>query len=1817
MNESTSSSKKLINQFDRMWMDSLLSLQPTGTYREAWNAVTTTDAENTYGISNEPSNELFVDLPGNVRGMVYVEERDQYVVFVSTNAGGEIGIIDEKTRNYRTVTNTSIASELGISEAEWIDAEVKVMQPCNQLYLYWSSNDVYKRINLDDPCCKFEEIPLIKPICIATITTDLLEHGGGLANGIYQFAAKAIDVEGNDSNWSRISNPISISDGDHLAGERSSKAINLRIKVVNNRDYHLVDLAVIKTIDGITSVEKFATVSANSGANVINHVYSGNTGREFPMQLSDILTRTNRYIKGKNLIQYDNRLILYNLRPIHNLDYQRQANKITAKYVIYVVPIEYAHLFKGLRANENYWFAIRWNYSDGTSSVNYIIPGLEGTNGICDPYEDTSERENVYHDLYFEDDDFEVDATTDHSSIELLDDESTSIAEGDLENEGGMEDSMNEAGNEANEANQAANKECVCAAAKKIKDLQSEQPNVNFGTTLAQIGETLSNSNGDLADLSVAFGQLMTAYGALQSSGTWDLDGDVAGAITLEQILCNCEPPPTFNVSFPTTTLNQYTDEPAGVRSDSLDLGRPVDGRPGKTLGTYCNQEGYTTCNNNVCYTCKDGIWQTLLNGDSYNTNGGYSKSSKRGQFNQARGSNVNNTNHSELGFEYDYAEDGCTVIGVKPIRYADGKFGKWQTQEVYPETLNCECEFIYGELAGKNVRLHKVPSVTKEPHFMSFASGVPNKHDMGNSEFKDTYMFMVGVELDNITLPVNPPKPLCKRNPYSITYVERTESNKTVIGSGLGHSCFLGEIAGENYAFPKHALNSFERFDRSIEPNGQTTFRGGGPIDVGAYIVHSPDFHMRRPPLDATECLIELEMYGKGWRHGIMALGEKPEHSSQDRLNQKGTRQSINANHYHKYAHPIVRSVKSMSVAPADSVVSRSNKFTYNLCNLHRESSTYVELDGELEHFAQDTIKYGGRDATPDGASDRSFTGDIFTESMPIHNAKAHYMTFIRRLPNQYGSPINQAYIPLGLEANGFQSKISGLVGDSFIGAMTYKRTAMVSDKTNRLISKFVLRDGLTGTSDGPIARVFGNLLSSIWRVLGLRNGGYIPQTQDPSDHIRVFGGLRYVNDVVSSNPAGFHPGEVSLGNIPDPIFPNHVITARTSTDNDVNHGDNYFPQNLKTQVVSYFNADVNLGYRQLNDVESGELYYSRDSYTLKGLQIDSSMPEDFLWQKAWLNRWYSEWKENAKWKLIIQGVFTFLFTYIIGLWLVFKGISLAVTSLQAAGGGSFGLQTTGALLALVFGILVVAFGIAWIKHWVRSDADNKIIEEYVGLKNIRPDRRNVDGSFSMNENRFRGFEDNYWRYDNTHSLANKWEVSFGMSDPYITCACPTKYHNQILYSNRQTMESQVDTWRNFKPNNNLEIPSEHGQLQKIFRLGNSLYAHTTDMLIELHKGGSGYSVGEGDVLLGTGDLFGIATPIYGGVMEGYAGLLDPNAAQVCIHGYIFPDREARKWYIFSGEMPKPISNMGVKHFMDENMHLLLLDKFPNFKVVDLKLPEGIGFTFGVDHKNNRLLFTKRDYIPLYDNITLNDNCNTFSIDGETISLNNPKYFDNVSFTLSYSLRNDSWVSFHNYVPLFYTWNRFDMYSFENTAMWKHNVKGHFQTFYGQYYPFSIEYIANEKSSGDSFVYISSILGTEAYKWKDTDYIRNNVTFDKLIAYNSHQNSGLKNFISNEDISIIERSTEYHDRVQLDNTDRIWTFSKLSDYLIDDQEFMFENPSIIAPKPVNLNNISESSIKNNKFFDNFFANRLIFSKFDDVKILLKRIETLIDYKSR
>lgn len=66
--------------------------------------------------------------------------------------------------------------------------------------------------------------------------------------------------------------------------------------------------------------------------------------------------------------------------------------------------------------------------------------------------------------------------------------------------------------------------------------------------------------------------------------------------------------------------------------------------------------------------------------------------------------------------------------------------------------------------------------------------------------------------------------------------------------------------------------------------------------------------------------------------------------------------------------------------------------------------------------------------------------------------------------------------------------------------------------------------------------------------------------------------------------------------------------------------------------------------------------------------------------------------------------------------------------------------------------------------------------------------------------------------------------------------------------------------------------------------------------MLLDLQTGERTANLDRGKILLGSGDLFGTPMPIYGGVVEGYAGLQDANAAHVTNWSYIFGDRESKE---------------------------------------------------------------------------------------------------------------------------------------------------------------------------------------------------------------------------------------------------------------------------------------------------------------------------------
>lgn len=377
------SKSKVINTFENgMYLDSLHSMQPKGTYREAWAVTNKTDDENKFGLANAASNELWIKKPEGsiVRALMYVEERNYYVGFLKNQAGlSEIGIFDETNKQYvKILDDNDLPEPLNFSEAEYNSITGKVMQPCNQLHVYWSNADYYFRINLDDKCRDWKRKPirLFREHCSSVPVTVIMDGGGGgLPNGIYFPFYRLRDAGGNVTNWFHVGQPIPIGEGhegDNIAGEISGKAINIKIENLHE-DYGIVDLGIHSIIGGVPATYWIDTVAYGKG--IVDYYYRGPTGKEQTISLASVTARNNLYIRGQNLVQFDSHLILYNPRANNNIDWQRDVNNFKLYYQIYAVRRSEAHKYKGLRPNENYWFGIHANYVDNTKSADFSLIG--------------------------------------------------------------------------------------------------------------------------------------------------------------------------------------------------------------------------------------------------------------------------------------------------------------------------------------------------------------------------------------------------------------------------------------------------------------------------------------------------------------------------------------------------------------------------------------------------------------------------------------------------------------------------------------------------------------------------------------------------------------------------------------------------------------------------------------------------------------------------------------------------------------------------------------------------------------------------------------------------------------------------------------------------------------------------------------------------------------------------------------------------------------------------------------------------------------------------------------------------------------------------------------------------------------------------------------------------------------------------------------------------------------------------------------------------------------------------------------------------
>jgi hypothetical protein len=168
-------------------------------------------------------------------------------------------------------------------------------------------------------------------------------------------------------------------------------------------------------------------------------------------------------------------------------------------------------------------------------------------------------------------------------------------------------------------------------------------------------------------------------------------------------------------------------------------------------------------------------------------------------------------------------------------------------------------------------------------------------------------------------------------------------------------------------------------------------------------------------------------------------------------------------------------------------------------------------------------------------------------------------------------------------------------------------------------------------------------------------------------------------------------------------------------------------------------------------------------------------------------------------------------------------------------------------------------------------------------------------------------------------------------------------------------------------------------------------------------------------------------------------------------------------------------------------------------------------------DERFERLFITKKDYklIPEFKGQVTYDK--DFKLGNQVIYLEDSKYFENRSFTISYSPLTKSWISFYSFLPNYYIGLTNHFQSGNNQGLWNHLLSPlRYQTFYNKLEPYILEY------SVDTLPQVSTINSVTLFQdiqkfYSNVDFYSlgssnssNKINFNKAILYNKEQCSGL-----------------------------------------------------------------------------------------------------------
>ncbi len=389
-------------------MDQTLNQIKSGTLTYALNATVENFDANSINYQNELGNELCISFPEgySLIGSHFIQEKSKVIYFLVNSSTGqsEIGQMINNDCVYRKIVNANCLNfniDYPIhkvvhritncsTEIYWTDAfnSRRYMDIDNVPYITETIPGTCDVITIDElDCNKIKVQPNFK---IPQLDIIDVVSGGNLIAGTYQFAIQYSDAEGSSyTSYHSITNPCPIADPDFTTVNFNYPVGKSIVLNVSNLDlagtFSYFNIAVIKTINAITSVELIGTYNIDNSIKQIT--YTGQNVSNIRLSINDIFEKYPYYDVAEDVTAVQDILVWDQLTTIDRTNYQQIANQISLQWETWRIPSteNYADElnatnFRGYLRDEIYPFEIVFLLSNGKQTDGFHIPGRQKNN---------------------------------------------------------------------------------------------------------------------------------------------------------------------------------------------------------------------------------------------------------------------------------------------------------------------------------------------------------------------------------------------------------------------------------------------------------------------------------------------------------------------------------------------------------------------------------------------------------------------------------------------------------------------------------------------------------------------------------------------------------------------------------------------------------------------------------------------------------------------------------------------------------------------------------------------------------------------------------------------------------------------------------------------------------------------------------------------------------------------------------------------------------------------------------------------------------------------------------------------------------------------------------------------------------------------------------------------------------------------------------------------------------------------------------------------------------------------------------------------